>query len=610
MHLLCRLPFTSPHEEPPGCVAAEVCRARGYTYQANTPWSTLRAYLCSLSAPTVSTDSNLWTSDDLRYVARYVNGQCAWPRSRLVAAFHFLQSFLAPSADPALLLPVSWASGQQSPECPELLNCSALYSICLHHGIKLSPATTAADMERIVHLLTENSEVLQYQAHSLLHRLTNQQIISFLLQNTPAPESTSSVLSYSGCPGTHISYDSLVSVYTHFHDLPTLQSKFTPFSEHGAVALAAFLYKIDLSRAAFPIREYRTLMNCGRSAYQPADLWMRYWYARNPALFDLNRTFNPLFPPQFYGAECLESLASENGLLTIPGNAYQQLQENYLLDNFHSGEMPNISSRTTCIELLELEEIEPGELLAYGPASGPLVILSMRELSNLFRANRSFATPFREQGMFSVPAINKLRNIASSLLGPSPGTGLSGEVLAQRQELLEAIRRVEIFTRRGDEGSRTLLTWYEGASNTEKQNLLGVLQKVLHAGMYMRGWRGEGAPYPLSKTGSTPEYQIQMGILITDLLGKLQEDWRTPAGRIIANLPLVCFRNGDYRFCTKENSLTIGERIALVAVGENSREVDSCIRISSNWLCASAHKYLGVVGASVPFPIGELRDIQ
>ena len=81
-------------------------------------------------------------------------------------------------------------------------------------------------------------------------------------------------------------------------------------------------------------------------------------------------------------------------------------------------------------------------------------------------------------------------------------------------------------------------------------------------------------------------------------------------GKIIKNLPLVQYRGGKY---VKSNSnhegITIQDRIDIVKKGETT-SISSCIRMSSNWFIASAHKYITILGLPAPFDIFKMRQIS
>ena len=59
-----------------------------------------------------------------------------------------------------------------------------------------------------------------------------------------------------------------------------------------------------------------------------------------------------------------------------------------------------------------------------------------------------------------------------------------------------------------------------------------------------------------------------------------------------------------------EHGLSILERVEIVKTGDSSSGSYSCIRLSSNWLAASAWYYLLAIGQKAPFEIERLSQIS
>src|SRR5438093_207691 len=78
-------------------------------------------------------------------------------------------------------------------------------------------------------------------------------------------------------------------------------------------------------------------------------------------------------------------------------------------------------------------------------------------------------------------------------------------------------------------------------------------------------------------------------------------------GTLIINLPLVIYRDGAYQTSNEaRNGYTIGERVNIVKKGNSTGNTASCIRLSSNWICSTAHKYIVSLGFPAPFDIFNL----
>ena len=77
------------------------------------------------------------------------------------------------------------------------------------------------------------------------------------------------------------------------------------------------------------------------------------------------------------------------------------------------------------------------------------------------------------------------------------------------------------------------------------------------------------------------------------------------------NLPLMQYHSASKTFIVttdEDEGLTIGERINIVRGGENG-SYKSCIRMSSNVICASAYYYMRIIGLRIPFDIEEVSYI-
>jgi len=81
-------------------------------------------------------------------------------------------------------------------------------------------------------------------------------------------------------------------------------------------------------------------------------------------------------------------------------------------------------------------------------------------------------------------------------------------------------------------------------------------------------------------------------------------------GVFLGGLPLLIYRDGVFNASQqREYGLTLGDRLRLIRSGENTDNMNSCIRMSSNWLCASAYKYMQQINMEPPFEIRSLRYI-
>jgi len=81
-------------------------------------------------------------------------------------------------------------------------------------------------------------------------------------------------------------------------------------------------------------------------------------------------------------------------------------------------------------------------------------------------------------------------------------------------------------------------------------------------------------------------------------------------GILIRNLPLLRYQGVFNPSRSERDGLTIDDRLRIVKEGNNTGNMASCIRMTSNWLAASAYRYWVLIGEPAPFTVEELREIS
>jgi hypothetical protein len=331
-------------------------------------------------------------------------------------------------------------------------------------------------------------------------------------------------------------------------------------------------------------------------------------------MFDLSITFNPNFPKCYYSNKVLSSIASNEGYTEreiLNGDPYELLQLAYLSETFYQGELPNIKSIETPISLDEIHEVPYGELLCYGNITDNLNIITISELIDLFTINQNFSSPFDPDSIFSSTSINKLKIILRSHTGPNPSICLSTNTIQLRSTLLDLIKSIELSQLHIDPPTRSFITLYRSSSIDIKHSIVSALTDLLHLGMYMRGWSGSG-DYPITKAVVPVHLENQVTINVTQAISKYESSIQSldKIGIQINNLPLVKYKDGQYHVSTSpDDGFTIYNRLQIIKEGDASDNISSCIRLSSNWICSSAHKYITCIGLPSPFDIFHLRHI-
>lgn len=610
------------YEHTPLCVLIEIADAHGIKYDpsdCDKP-NFSQHLLASIRQTPIPTISGVKGIHEWEYVARFVNKHSQWPQSKLIQAYNFLLQFMSNNN---LLdkLPEVFTVGLQTPDDIFSINACILYRICTHNRLNISPHTTIDQMAYAVRMLRESSESLHRRVSTFIDKsatrtnLINILLLSHYMIEDTEVEEVNTEVSYNTIPDVPTRHELLLQMHEVLNDVRSLQQRIDPTTGAGAIALAALNFNIDISKASNPLREYKLLKTDSRHSYYPADLWMRHWYDKNPTLFDLSVRFNPLFSREYYDASRLTDLALNEGYTQRDievDHPYELLQVAYLSETFYQGELPNMERRRTQIDLDDIDEVPDGQLLSFGQIGQPMVPVTINELTELFRRNENFRNPFRQNGMFSKIAINKLKIIAQSPNGPHPNIQLTSETMEARAELLNAIMNVEILEQNNDDATRRFILTYRNTDAETKRKVVEALTSLLHAGMAMRGWKGVGN-YPVSQAIVTESEADIIAVNVTDNLAKFMNQCNNlgSIGRQILALPLVLYRDGQYQTSTDHSDgLTIGDRINIVRQGEETRNMASCIRLTSNWLCSSAHKYIMCLGFPAPFDIYSLRRIS
>lgn len=583
----------------PACVLQDIVLAHGLNTIVKPEHSpeNIRKLIKLTPIQSVPRRPNDRTPNDWSLIGRYINQHCKWSAKKLHQALTYLHSFIAVNSIPPVII-----SGLQTPESPTACNPCVLYKLCRVHGISTTLDSTAEQLATAVKLLTVDPKTLlrQVQQSLLLNRnsLASTHMINFLLGaecnnlSNLAPLFTIPNVEYNSIPHAKVSYNQLVEAHPKITDVPTLQVNVSPINNLTAIALAASLYAVDISYAEQPLREYDTLRSS--NPYTPADAWMRYWLRLNPKLFDLTHTFNPSIPAIYYRPDALRYMLYNEGITENPRvPAYELLQIASLTDSFYWQVRPPLRSVVT-LALEPIEEVDPQELVCYGNPQGYFPI-TLSELSEALQT-QGLVSPFQANSMLATAAVTKLKVM------------LRSSELASARGILETIQHIESLNSESDPAIQAVLR-----NRSRKSQVLGLLQLLLEAGMYMRGWRGSPAGYRLEDCTVSTEDAVAVTIRVTEGITRLENRVRElgEIGRQVMNLPLFKHTDGEYvRSTDADNGYTIGERLEIVKLGPRANSMKSCIRMSSNWLCSSAHKYILLLSGREAFPLRQLRYIS
>jgi len=437
---------------------------------------------------------------------------------------------------------------------------------------------------------------LYCQAASLIKSGDKNTLINLLVASATEVDNPTAPTDYSIIPSSQSTHERLLEMNFSLSEVSTLRKCIEPSTCTGAIALAALVYHIDISRSSVAQAEYQTLVSAGKIGYSPIDRWLSYWYKKNPLLFNLECTFNPLFPRSYYDDSMIGNLIRRSGYTeehTQHVDAYELLQINHVSPTFYSGAMPACSYTTTLVYIDELTDVPEGELFYYGTFDSVKPV-TVSELSGVFSTHQDFTDIFEPGKVFSDTSIRRLL----VLLRDSP--------TESSEQLVRLINDIFKIYSSMDSDTRKFVSLYKNSHN--KQIIKDALYKLLHLGMYMRGWAGPGNDFTINNT--THNFGADF---IDSMVDKSTREFYELIGtdRCILDLPLVVYKDGQYCKSSKRtDGRTIEDRLKILEQAHQTSNIASCIRLSSNWFCSSAHKYLIDIGESAPFDIFSLRHIS
>lgn len=603
------IPFIKITPNTPKCVLTTIANAHGYVYKEKF----LLRYL--LDCQTKYNDNSQYYLSNIDFhsitlpeFARFVNNTINWKKNNLIIAYQYLKHLLESNDTLSVINTQTINFGMQTNELCYSLNPCILYKICLENLLPINKDTTMTEMETMVNILLKYSKFDNNKIQNIVSVKLNtdkdfkQKLIKLLIEtHNNLSVSTNNL-------NNTITHDNLENMHNVLNNVKFLQSMINPTTNEGAIALVAINYRIDISKSCNVIEEFKLLKNNGIESYIPYDDNMKYWYNLNKNIYNLDKTYNPLFSPKYYDYQSIINMAITEGYSNeeIKNNdPYELMQLAYIADTFYDGRFPNIKKNET-IYYLNIEDLEDGELICYGRIDEELFPITIEELIAGFKCYRNYTSPFRNGEVISKLAISKLKQILTHNTD-----NYKEEIITLRKELYNLILVIESEMKIEDEITKSLIHNYYSATMETKTAIHEMFTDMLEMGMYMRGWSGEGA-FPIENAVYSVDEQEDVLIRVARSIAKYERQGKRlgKIGNQINNLPLIEYRDGQYLISTNKNQgYTIAERIEIIKDGKDSDNINSCIRISSNWICATAHKYMNILGLNPPFDIFNLRKI-
>jgi hypothetical protein len=422
--------------------------------------------------------------------------------------------------------------------------------------IKLNPGVISQLDTFLVNLSTEDQLIYN------LHRLTSQE--------------------YETLP---INQDSLLEEYNNICML-SVQRIGYKVSNLTFIVLGLIYYKIDLSIGAWP---NKVLISYITNTLPKDELNIIQDF-----------TFSPQIPEKLYDKDILTMLAKKESFSkkkTDNYSNYELLQLSCIKPTFYPGNL-NPDQRLSIIEYSPIEEYNPNILVSYGiKENNSFDVYSIEELINLFNNYKSFANglPGARKTIFKARSIRKLELISEELSLHNQSNQY------QYQLLIKTIKDVKKFA-----------SSLHGKVHVLKRddNFAGckyILKQMFEIGMYIRGWTGKDK-YPLE---SIPTDKIEVMMVVSPIIMSLLDFIKNGDYDYLMSLPLIILVEKKFVINTDiDQGSTIGEKLRMVRKGDDTTNINSCLRTSSNYLIATGYYYLLLLDSKIDYDISTMTRIK
>jgi hypothetical protein len=551
----------------PRCVIIDICLSVGMEedYIEARPWRKLLDDLSKIEYVTIDTDEGV-NEKICAEMARYINYQEDWNIYNLMEAFFSFINF-----DPETFIPGKNNFGKKNNNNPKNLDECCLYRLLVHYGISLTTETTFEEM-------VEKALSISCVDHSL----------KMFLQKKSTMKKRS--------------WD---NIYSYIQNIPSSACEFFhPYNDDEAIVFSAYIYKIDVSLSSDPISEFICLRSIGVEKYSPIDHSFNQMYSLNRDYFNIKRRWNPIFHFMYSKNEIIRISQVEGCKSCNPSECLDYLQKLYMDPTFYIGIHP-YTNKTTPIELDDIISCDKNRCVSYGiEGDKKFVTYTFSELISYFETKKYFLDPCSRK-VYSEASIKKLEDI------------LRGSYTDEGKTLLSIIRSILKSYKSMSPREVKWISFYENLDDSQKKKCRDILFAIMDLGMYMRGWKITGDKYPLSAqdcmidVSKIPERDYNITIAYEELEKLTNNEIYSEVNKEISTLPLLQYRDGHFiPSDIKEHGYTLYERLSIVKAGETTDDnIYACIRLSSNYICASCYRYLKLIKENPKFSIKDMREI-
>jgi hypothetical protein len=498
----------------------------------------------------------------------YVNPFENWSPKNLYFAVGHLFQYHHCYHSPSKKISSNSKFGLQTNTHPYQLNARVLYGLCKSAGVtRFHRGMSNEEMYRLYKYTQMSLNDLMVNFYSLPEEVLKKELPLLLIQTKSIPER------FVFDPEKLKSIDQ-----TRWNE---------PRSHHEAILCAAKNFKVDLTEAKQPLKEYYPLHKCKRKNlfWQPKDKQMKECQHKNPMMFYLYSNFNPYLPLSIYDIHDMMSLylgfypelPEED-----PDILYQDLQEAYFTEHFYIGWYPTIVNQETPIYLEEVKQMSPMDMICLGVRNEKLYAMTWTELKDLFQNTKSFSHPIYPHQHLDENQLYRLMYLCER---------------SNQKEMLEIIQYIQIFEKQNEK----LFLDLQQTFHTNPSSFQQELTQFYHLALYMRGWDGKE---------EHPIQQVPIDQNMDDVEQRVSDYIVAhPFCSFIQKLPLILWKNKYIISQDEEQGLTIGDRLNIIYQGNQTPNLSSCIRMSSNCFLSSYLFYCQLFEIKTNFLQNQIKEI-
>ena len=591
----------------------------------------------------VPTDPSQLTASHLGLVAHFLNPAQSWRKKCLLEAWQFIRPFLvAPpqlkgKALPGTPIRVGWPTN----EAPRTIPAALAYALCLSRGLRCTGLDRPEQLAELLHLqhLHEDTPggltvpALKKYLELIMTRADVPFWMELLSRHVPSAAEEQDENFYDSHLESNLKQVFDRSLQAHLYTIEA----FTPTTPHEAILTAAMHLGINLSMSRCPVADYRSLVrdHLPLARTPRLDVWGKLttftsldpsladWCRQWPAALCLANDFPcPLvFPLAIFPADVMEVWAEREGLSTETSLSFMSPGA-YLVSvvaarpRVFAGLPPPAWHTDDGVSLVERKPIDKlrGEESMWWTSvkrKDTAIVMTWRELMQFWSQAGKPIHP-ETAAVVEPHLMHKVRSLA---------------VVTGHPEVNQFLDEFQHENQAINQQRRQIASTYKQCTPTVQAAWRTTLWTYLCLGMAMRDWpveppeTGEGVlaivsnpdrPWPLKERVVEDQSRVETTTerwygAFYARLAELPADTKA----FLLDLPVYAYRQGAFQATTDpQRGRTIKEKLQVISSNASGENVWACIRISSNWVVATAFLYLHMIGERLPFDIRQLDYIS